>query len=87
MLGGLSYGAKKELAQEYFDKAAEVAADSPVVYIEKARGLLTMFGDTMKPEAITLLNTALEKTPLDAMQWLDQKQAHSFLQALPTTSF
>lgn len=87
MLAGLSFGAKKELAEEHFDKALSLAPESPVPYIEKAHGLLLMYGELSRDEAGALLEKAVSLEPADAMQWLDVQRAAKTLGDLPTMTF
>ena len=44
MVGGLTYGAKKDAALEHFQKALKLNPDSAIARIEYANGLVTMFG-------------------------------------------
>jgi len=79
MLAGLKYGAKNRLAEEHFDTAIELCPDSPFPYIERANGLILMYGDDGEDEARELLEMALSKTPVEAMQALDIDRAASQL--------
>jgi hypothetical protein len=87
MLAGLSFGAKKSNAEEHYDRSVALAPASPVPYIEKAHGLLLMYGESSKDEATELLNTAIRLAPADAMQALDIERARATLAALPTMAF
>lgn len=87
MLAGLSFGAKKDLAEEHYDEALALAPGSPVPYIEKASGLLLMFGESSRDDAMQLLQKALSLEPADAMQALDIARARQTLAALPTMTF
>lgn len=87
MLAGLTYGAKKELAEEYYDNAIAQAPNSPVVYIEKAHGLLLMYGNSIKDEAAKLFEQAISCEPMDAMQWMDIDKTKKYLEELPDLSF
>jgi tetratricopeptide (TPR) repeat protein len=87
MLAGLSFGARKDLAEEHFDRAIALAPASPVPYIEKAQGLLLMYGDSSKEEATTLLEKAIAQEPADAMQTLDIQRARKTLADLPGMTF
>lgn len=75
MMAKMLYGATREGAIEHYDIALQLAPDSPVPYIEYARGLDTMYGDTRKEQIIALLEKAMEKHAADAMQRLDQATA------------
>ena len=87
MLAGLSFGAKKDVAEELFDRAIALAPGSPVPYIEKAAGLLLMYGESCRDDAGQLLQTALGLEPADAMQALDIEKARRTLADLPTMTF
>ena len=87
MLAGLSFGAKKDLAEEHYDRALALAPASPVPHIEKAAGLLLMYGESSRDEAMRLLQTAVSLDPADAMQALDIEKARRTLAELPTKTF
>jgi tetratricopeptide (TPR) repeat protein len=87
MLAGLSFGAKKDLAEEHFDRALALAPASPVPYIEKAAGLLLMFGESSRDDAMQLLQKAVTLEPADAMQALDIARARKTLADLPSMTF
>lgn len=87
MLAGLSFGAKKDLAEEHFDQALALAPGSPVPYIEKANGILLMYGESSRDEAMQLLQKAVTLEPADAMQSLDIAKARKTLAELPSMSF
>jgi hypothetical protein len=79
MLAGLKYGAKNRLAEEHFDTAIELCPDSPFPYIEKANGVILMYGDDGEDEARELLEMAVNMPPVEAMQVLDIEQAKARL--------
>jgi len=87
MLAGLSFGAKKDLAEEHYERALALAPASPVPYIEKAAGLLLMYGESSREEAMQLLQKAVTLEPADAMQALDIEKARKTLAELPTMTF
>jgi len=87
MLAGLSFGAKKSSAEEHYEQSVALAPASPVPYIEKAHGLLLMYGESSKDEATALLEKACTLDPADAMQVLDIGRARATLAALPTMTF
>ena len=87
MLAGLSFGAKKDLAEEHYDRALALAAMSPVPCIEKASGLVLMYGESSREEATQLLQKAVALEPADAMQALDIEKARRTLAELPTKTF
>ena len=79
MLASLKFGAKRKLAEEHFDTAIELCPDSSFPYIEKANGLILMYGDDSEDEVRDLLETAVSMTPVEAMQALDIDRAESQL--------
>jgi tetratricopeptide (TPR) repeat protein len=87
MLAGLSFGAKKDQAEEHYDRALALAPASPVPYIEKANGLLLMYGESSKEDAMQLLQKAVTLDPADAMQALDIERARRQLAELPSMTF
>jgi len=58
-----------------------------VPHIEKAAGMLLMYGESSRDEAMQLLQTAVTLEPADAMQWLDIERARKTLADLPTMTF
>ena len=87
MLAGLSFGAKKDTAEELYAQALELAPSSPVPWIEKAAGMLLMYGESSRDEATQLLQKAVSLEPADAMQALDIAKARKTLADLPTMTF
>lgn len=81
-LASLRFGAKKKLAEQHFDTAIELCPESPFPYIEKASGVVLMYGDDGREEARELLETAVSTTPVDAVQALDIAQAEEQLEEL-----
>lgn len=81
-MGKLLYGATRDGAIEHFDIAIQLAPQSPVPYIEYARGLETMYGESRKEQIIGMLEQAMEKEPVDAMQRLDKEAARQELAGL-----
>jgi tetratricopeptide (TPR) repeat protein len=82
MLASLRYGAKRRRAEEHFDAAIELCPELPFSYIEKANGLVLLYGDDGEDEIRDLLETAVSMTPADAIQALDIEQAESLLEDL-----
>jgi tetratricopeptide (TPR) repeat protein len=71
MVGGLTYGAKREKGAEYFEKALKLAPKSPITHIEYANGLMMLFGDKKIAEATALYEKAAAMKPRDAVEKLD----------------
>jgi tetratricopeptide (TPR) repeat protein len=79
MVGGLTYGAKKDAALEHFQKALKLNPDSAIARIEYANGLVTLFGKEKLKEAEKLYAEAAKQKPLDAMERLDVEAARAEL--------
>jgi tetratricopeptide (TPR) repeat protein len=80
MVGGLTYGAKKDAALEHFQKALKLNPDSAIARIEYANGLVTLFGKDKLKEAEKLYAEAAKQKPLDAMERLDVEAAKAELE-------
>lgn len=80
MVGGLTYGAKKDAALEHFKKALALNPDSAIARIEYANGLAVLFGKERLKEAETLYAEAAQSTPADAMERLDVELAKQELE-------
>lgn len=79
MVAGLTYGAKKEAAEEHFRKALKLAPHSPIARIEYANGLVMIHGKKMVGEAGRLYAEAAALRPRDAMERLDVETARAEL--------
>jgi len=75
MMGGLTYGAKKEAGEKHFRTALEINPDSAIARTEYANGLIMMFGRSRLKDAETLYAEAVECMPVDAMERLDVEAA------------
>ena len=80
MVGGLTYGAKKDAALEHFQKALKLNPDSAIARIEYANGLVTLFGKDKLKEAEKLYAEAAKQKPMDAMERLDVEAAKAELE-------
>jgi len=80
LVGGMTYGAKKDAAVEHFKMALKLNPDSAIARIEYANGLLTMFGDARMKDAEKLYIEAAKCKPMDAMERLDVELAKSELE-------
>jgi hypothetical protein len=80
MLGGLTYGAKKETGEEMFTKALKLNPDSAIARIEMANGLIMLFGKSKVKDAEKLYAEAAKFKALDAMERLDVEQAKAELE-------
>ena len=80
IVAGMTYGAKKDSAVEYYEKARKLFPESPITLIEYANGLLMLFGKGKIADATRLYEEAAAKKPLDAMEHLDVEHAKSELE-------
>ncbi len=77
LVGGLTYGAKKDSAIEHFETARKLFPESAIERIEYANGLLLLFGKSRIADAQKLYEDAAAATPADAMERLDVELARS----------
>ena len=80
MIGGLTYGAKKETGQAMFEAALRLNPDSAIARIEMANGLIMMFGKSRMKDAEKLYADAAKCKPVDAMERLDIETAKAELE-------
>ena len=80
LIGGMTYGAKKETGIEHFEKAIKLNPDSAIARIEYANGLIMMLGKAKMKEAEKLYQEAAKCKPADAMERLDVELAKSELE-------
>lgn len=80
MIGGLTYGAKQDLALEHYQKAIKLNPDSAIAKIEYANGLVILQGKAKMKEAEKLYADAAKCKPADAMERLDVELAKSELE-------
>jgi len=79
LVGGLTYGAKREKGDEHFQKALKLAPASPIAHIEYANGLVLLYGKAKLAEAGKLYAKAAAMKPRDAMEKLDVEMAKAEL--------
>ena len=75
LVGGLTYGAKRDAGEEHFRKALKLAPESPIACIEMANGLVMLHGKGRVDEAARLYARAAAMKPRDAMEALDVEAA------------
>jgi tetratricopeptide (TPR) repeat protein len=80
MVGGITYGAKKDVGLQHFQTALKLNPDSAIARIEYANGLVMMEGKKALEEAGQLYEQAAECQPMDAMERLDVELAKSELE-------
>lgn len=71
LIGGLTYGAKKDMGHRHYRTAMELNPHSASTLIEYANGLVMLDGERRRSEALALLQRAASLTPLDATQRLE----------------
>ena len=71
LVGGLTYGAKKEASEKHFSSALELNPDSTIARTEYANGLVMTFGRSRLKDAEKLYDEAIKCTAADAMEYLD----------------
>lgn len=80
MVGGLTYGAKKEAGEKHFRAALDLNPDSAIARTEYANGLVMMFGRSRLKEAEALYAEAAAFEAADAMERLDVEAARAELE-------
>jgi tetratricopeptide (TPR) repeat protein len=80
MVGGLTYGAKKDEGVKHFITAIKLNPDSAIARIEFANALVMMFGKSKLDEASKLYEDAAASKPMDAMERLDVELAKAELE-------
>jgi tetratricopeptide (TPR) repeat protein len=81
LIGGMTYGAKKDLGLKLFQDALHIHPRYPIALIEYANGLVMLEGEKKMPEARRLYQQAADIEPLDAKEWLDVELARTELRA------
>ena len=75
MIGGLTYGAKRDEGLKLFKKALTLNPDSAIARIEYANGLVMLEGKKKMDEAVKLYEEAAAHEAADAMERLDVQLA------------
>lgn len=81
MIGGLTYGAKKDEGLAHFKSALKLNPDSAIARIEYANALVMLDGKKKMDEAVALYEEAAAREPKDAMERLDVELAREELEA------
>jgi tetratricopeptide (TPR) repeat protein len=79
LIGGMTYGAKKDTGLKMFREALRLHPHSPIALIEYANGLVMLEGDGKLKEATRLYEQAAALQPCDAMERLDVELARAEL--------
>ena len=80
LIGGMTYGAKKDLGLSLFREALKLNTGSAIAMIEHANGMVMLEGDKKMKEATKLYEQAAASAPLDAMERLDVEMAKAELE-------
>ena len=80
LIGGMTYGARRETGLKLFQEALLLNPDSAIALIENANGLVMLQGDESLDEATALYQRAAATRPLDAAERLDVELARAELQ-------
>ncbi len=75
LIGGMTYGAKKDTGLALFQEALKLNFESVIGMIEYANAMVMLEGDKMIKEANRLYQRAAAAQPLDAMERLDVEMA------------
>jgi len=80
LIGGMTYGAKKDVGLSLFKESLKLNPGSAIAMIEYANGMVMLEGDKKMKEATKLYEQAAASTPLDAMERLDVEMAKAELE-------
>ena len=80
LIGGMTYGAKKDIGLALFREALKLNPTSAIAMIEYANGMVMLEGDEKMLEATQLYEQAAASKPLDATEWLDVEIAKAELE-------
>jgi tetratricopeptide (TPR) repeat protein len=79
LIGGMTYGARKDTGLSLFRQALEIHPASAIGMIEYANGLLMLEGDKKLRDATRLYEQAAKTKPMDATERLDVELAKAEL--------
>jgi tetratricopeptide (TPR) repeat protein len=80
LIGGMTYGAKKDTGLALFKDAIKLNPASAIAMIEYANGMVMLEGDKKMKEATKLYEQAAASQPMDAMERLDVEMAKAELE-------
>ena len=80
LIGGMTYGAKKDVGLGLFKEALQLNPTSAIAMIEQANGMVMLEGDRKMKEATKLYEQAAASKPLDATERLDVEMAKAELE-------
>ena len=79
LIGGMTYGAKKDIGLRLFQEALKLHPGSVICRVEYANALVMLEGDEKMKEATALYETAAATCAADAMERLDVEMAKAEL--------
>ncbi len=79
LIGGMTYGAKKDTGLKLFQDALKLDPGSPIAMVEYANALVMLEGDKKLPDATRLYEQAAAVKPVDAMEYLVVETARADL--------
>ena len=80
LIGGMTYGAKKDIGLKLFQEALKLNPTSAIAMIEYANGMVMLEGDKKMKEATRLYEQAAASKPMDATERLDVEMAKAELE-------
>jgi tetratricopeptide (TPR) repeat protein len=80
LIGGMTYGAKRETGLKLYEDALKLSPHSPIALVEYANGLVMLEGERRMKEATKLYEQAAACKPMDATERLDVELAKAELQ-------
>lgn len=80
LIGGMTYGAKKDTGLKLFTEALRLNPTSAIAMVEYANGMVMLEGDKKMKEATKLYERAAASKPLDATERLDVEMAKAELE-------
>ena len=80
LIGGMTYGAKKDIGLKLFQEALRINFESAIAMIEYANAMVMLEGDKKMKEATKLYRQAAAFKPLDAAERLDVEMAKAELE-------
>ena len=80
LIGGMTYGARKETGLKLFQEALKLKPGSPILMIEYANALVMLEGESRLADATRLYEQAASLKPMDATQRLEIELARTQLQ-------
>ena len=79
LIGGMTYGVKKETGLKLFQEALQINPGSASCMVEYANALVMLEGDQRMTQATSLYEKAAATPALDAMEWLSVEMAKAEL--------